>query len=207
MRLHSVIASLVIALALIAGRSAAAQDTPKPTDSALLPGDAVRVLIWREPDLSGEFVINELGVVTFPMLGKRDVTNVPLEGLREKLIAEYSAQLRNPSITITPLRRIYVLGEVTKPGLYSVDPTITLAGALALAGGATPLGSLDHLRILRDGKLIRKNVSANTSLSTVNIRSADQVFVDRRSWLDRNSTFAASALLSAATLAITLLAR
>jgi len=205
MRFHPVIAGLVIAL--FSARSANAQPTPKPTDNALLPGDAVRVLIWREPDLSGEFVVNELGVVTFPMLGKRDVTSIPLEGLREKLIAEYSAELRNPSITITPLRRIYVLGEVTKPGLYSVDPTITLAGALALAGGASPLGNLDNLRILRDGKLIRKNVSANTSLSTVDIRSADQVFVDRRSWLDRNSTFAASALLSAVTLAITLLAR
>jgi len=205
MRRQTAITQLVIAL--FAAHAATAQVAAAPMDSSLLPGDAVRVLIWREPDLSGEFVIDEKGVVTFPMLGKRDVTNIPLSSLRDKLISEYSVQLRNPSITITPLRRIYVLGEVSKPGLYSVDPTITLAGALALAGGANPTGNLERLRILRNGSVIRKNVSANTSLSAIDIRSADQVFVDRRSWLDRNSTFAASALLSAATLAITLLAR
>jgi len=200
-------ASKVLLIAFFLARSATAQVASIPMEHTLLPGDAVRILIWREPDLSGEFVIDEKGVVTFPMLGKRDVTSIPMGDLRDKLIAEYSTQLKNPSITITPLRRVYVLGEVTKPGLYSVDPTITLAGALALAGGATPNGSLDHLRILRDGQLIRKNVSANTSLSTVNVRSGDQVFVERRSWFDRNSTFAASAVLSAVTLAITLLAR
>ncbi|MEO5579980.1 MAG: SLBB domain-containing protein, partial [Gemmatimonadaceae bacterium] len=116
-------------------------------------------------------------------------------------------QLRNPSVTITPLRRIYVLGEVAKPGLYTVDPTISLAGAVAIAGGATASGDLDRLRVVRNGKVVLDRAAAGSSLSAINIRSEDQVFVDRRGWLDRNSALAASAVLSAATLVATLLLR
>lgn len=189
---------------------ASTQAADAPTQSAaqaLAPGDVVRIAIWREPDLSGEFLVDEEGMVTLPLLGKRSVLDVPLATLRTKLLADYAVQLRNPSVTITPLRRIYVLGEVTKPGLYTVDPTITLAGAVALAGGATPIGNLDRLRVVRNGQVVLNRVAASSSLGAIDVRSADQVFVDRRKWLDRNSALAASALLSAATIVITVLVR
>lgn len=179
----------------------------QPGDIALAPGDIIRISVWREPDLSGEFLVDELGVVTLPLLGKMNVLDVPLSGLRDKLISRYTVELRNPSITVTPLRRVYVLGEVTKPGPYTVDPTITLAGVVALAGGATPTGDLGRLRVVRNGAVLLGKVSATSSLSLVNIRSGDQVFVERRGWLDRNGAIAASAALSAATVAITLLLR
>lgn len=174
---------------------------------ALSPGDVVRISIWREPDLSGEFLVDESGIVTLPLLGKRSVLNIPVFRLRDTLIADYGVQLRNPSVTITPLRRIYVLGEVAKPGLYTVDPTISLAGAIALAGGATAAGDLDRLRVVRGGKVVLNRVAAGSSLSAVNILSEDQVFVDRRGWMDRNSALLASAVLSAATIVATLLLR
>lgn len=167
----------------------------------------MRIAIWREPDLSGEFLVDEQGVVTLPLIGKRSVLSIPVAALRDRLIADYAVQLRNPSVTITPLRRIYVLGEVAKPGLYTVDPTISLAGAVALAGGATPIGSLDRLRVVRNGQVVLKRAAAGSSLTAVDIKSEDQVFVDRRGWLDRNSALAASATLSAATILITVLVR
>lgn len=184
------------------------QPEAKPTGGyALAPGDVIRIAIWREPDLSGEFLVDEQGVVTLPLLGKRSVLNVPVAALRERLLADYAVQLRNPSVTITPLRRIYVLGEVTKPGLYTVDPTISLAGAVALAGGAGPNGNLDRLRVMRNGQVMLRRVAAGTTLGAVDIRSEDQVFVDRRGWFDRNSAFAASAVLSAVTVIATVLLR
>jgi polysaccharide biosynthesis/export protein len=176
-------------------------------DLALSPGDVVRISIWREPDLSGEFLVDEAGIVTLPLLGKRSVLNIPVFRLRDTLIADYGVQLKNPSVTITPLRRIYVLGEVAKPGLYTVDPTISLAGAVALAGGATASGDLDRLRVVRGGKVVLSRVAAGSSLSAVNILSEDQVFVDRRGWIDRNSALLASAILSAATIVATVLLR
>ncbi len=71
----------------------------RPQELALSPGDVVRISIWREPDLSGEFLVDEDGVVTLPLLGKRSVLNVPLSRLRDTLIADYGVQLRNPSVT------------------------------------------------------------------------------------------------------------
>jgi protein involved in polysaccharide export with SLBB domain len=199
---------LLILLALLPSR-ATAQETPKTpaVEPTLAPGDIIRVAVWREADLSGEFLVNENGVVTFPLLGEINVLEIPISQLRDRLIQRYSVDLRNPSITVTPLRRIYVLGEVTKPGLYTVDPTISLAGAVALAGGATPSGDLERLRVIRNGVVIVDRAAAQSSLSVVNMRSDDQVFVDRRGWFDRNSTFAASALLSIVTVTITLLHR
>ncbi len=179
-----------------------------PGEETLNEGDVLKVSIWREPDLSGEFQIDEYGVVTLPLLGKKNVLHKSISEIRDGLIVEYAVQLRNPSITITPLRRVYVLGEVAKPGLYAVDPTITLAGIVAIAGGATPNGSIERLRILRGGKEVLKRVPVGSSLASVNIRSEDQIFVDRRSWLDRNNgAIVSSGLSVAATILVTLLLR
>jgi protein involved in polysaccharide export with SLBB domain len=201
----------VLALLLLAPRIPALAQSPAGVSSqpmiTLAPGDVVRIAVWREVDLSGDFVVDELGAVTLPLLGRIDLREIPISQLREKLIARYAVDLKNPSITVTPLRRVYVLGEVAKPGLYIVDPTISLAGAVALAGGATPAGDLNRLRVVRGGAVILARVAASSSLGLMNVRSDDQVFVDRRGWFDRNSTVAASAALSVATLTISLLVR
>jgi protein involved in polysaccharide export with SLBB domain len=158
----------------------------------LRAGDMVRVEVWREKDLSGEFLVNEDGNVTLPLLGSRNVTSVSFREVRERLMDEYRAELRNPSINLTPLRRINVLGEVSRAGLYAVDPTITLAGAVALAGGPTSLGDLNKIRVMRDGQVVEERAGSGETLSSVGIQSGDQIYVDRRSWMDRNS----AALLS-----------
>lgn len=175
-----------------------------PDAVTLQPGDMVRVVIWREEDLSGDFSVDETGVVTLPLLGDKHVTGIPMRQLREVLIEEYRIHLRNPSISITPLRRVNVLGEVNKPGLYEVDPTISLAGAVALAGGATASGDLNRIRVIRSGTVIRERVAAQAALNTADIRSGDQIFVERRNWFDRNSTFVVSVLLSVTSIVITL---
>lgn len=178
-----------------------------PDRIALAPGDMLRIAVWREPDMSGDFLVDELGIVTLPLLGKINVRTIPLANLRDTLIAAYSVQLRNPTVTITPLRRVFVLGEVTKPGPYAADPTITLAGVIALAGGATPGGDLRRIRVLRDGAVMATRVTAGSTLAMTDIRSNDQIFVDRRGWLDRNSTLLASAVVSVTTIVLTLVLR
>ncbi|MBA2246004.1 MAG: polysaccharide biosynthesis/export family protein [Gemmatimonadetes bacterium] len=151
--------------------------------------------IWREEDLSGEFPVDEFGMVVLPLLGEKQVTGIAMRELRNLLLQEYSVQLRNPSISITPLRRINILGEVNKPGLYEVDPTISLAGAVALAGGATPAGDLNRIRILRSGEMLRERVGAANTLQSADIRSGDQILVEQRGWFERNSTFLVSVAL------------
>lgn len=171
---------------------------------ALLPGDLIRIEIWREEDLSGEFPVAENGMVVLPLLGEQRVTGIPLTALRDGLLEKYRVQLRNPSITITPLRRINILGEVQKPGLYPIDPTVTLAGAVALAGGTTSAGDMSRIRIVRSGEMIRQRVGVAETLTAANIRSGDQIIVEERNWFSRNSTFVVSTLLSVTSIVIAL---
>lgn len=164
----------------------------------LRPGDAIQLTVWRQEDMTGEFKVDETGVVTLPLIGPKQVTGVPLAQLRETLYSELRLQLRNPSIEITPLRRIFVLGEVRTPGPYSVDPTITLAEAIALAGGPNSTGDSRRIRVVRSGKIVHDRISAETTLSSVDIRSGDQIFVEPRGWVARNTSLFANMLVSAA---------
>lgn len=176
-----------------------------PGTLTLRPGDVVRVEIWREAELSGEFVVDEKGIVTLPLVGEKNATNVPIRDLRDQLIAEYRIQLRNPSITITPLRHVHVLGQVNQPGMYMISPTMSLAGAVALAGGASSQGDLKRLRIAREGVIIQDGVPAEATLVQIDVRSGDQIFVERRGWFERNQNFLISTMLSITALAVSFL--
>jgi polysaccharide export outer membrane protein len=167
----------------------------------------VRVRIWREPTLDGDFQVDEAGRLTVPLLGTRVITGIPWLDLRDSLLTLYRRELRAPSVTLTPLRRVYVLGEVNRPGLYLADPTLSLAGIVALAGGASPLGDLGKLRVVRQGQTIVEHAPIEGQLVQADVRSEDQVFVDRRSWFELNSTFVASAAISVASIIVSLLAR
>jgi protein involved in polysaccharide export with SLBB domain len=190
---------LALVMAPLRGQSDPVPDADRLT---LHPGDMVAVEIWREADLSGAFRVDERGIVTLPLLGEREVIGIPIQELRDRLIEEYRAELRNPSITITPLRQVHVLGHVNSPGMYSVDPTVSLAGAIALAGGASGDGDLRKLRIARAGTIIHDGVAAEATLQQIDLRSGDQIFVDRRAWFERNTTFVISALMSLTSIVI-----
>lgn len=191
-------------LALLSASVLPAQQSGSSSDETLTlqPGDLVRIEIWREEDLSGEFPVNERGILTLPLLGEKDVRGVPLGDLRDQLIAEYRVQLRNLSIVITPLRHVHVLGQVNQPGLYMIDPTMSVAGAVALAGGASSQGDLRRLEIARDGEVIQDGVPAEATLAQIDVRSGDQIFVERRGWFERNQNFLISTMLSITALAV-----
>src|SRR5438067_3107354 len=105
-------------------QTAAPVETTSATTSILRPGDLVKLKIWREPDLSGEFPVGTNGVVVFPKIGGYNVTGETAETLKDKVITAYQRVLRNASIEFTPLRRVTVFGAVRKPGLYPIDLTM-----------------------------------------------------------------------------------
>jgi polysaccharide export outer membrane protein len=175
------------------------------TPVALRPGDIVRLRIWREPDLSGEFIIDEMGSVVFPKIGRLSALGISSEALRDTLVRSYSVYLRNPSIDVTFLRRINVLGAVMRPGLYPVDPTMTLADVLALAGGATPFGKPDQVQLRRGDSLVTAQLATGARVADLQMRSGDQLFVPERNWITRNSGVVAAALTATVSILIAVL--
>jgi protein involved in polysaccharide export with SLBB domain len=139
------------------------------------------------------------------MLGARQVAGLPWPTLRDSLLSGYALQLKNPSVILTPLRRVQVLGEVTRPGQYFADPTLSIAGLVALAGGATPEGDLRRVRVVRNGRTNIPSESIETLVLGSGVLSNDQVFVGKRPWLERNGAFLASAIISTTSIVITLI--
>ena len=171
---------------------------------SLAPGDAIRVQLWREADLSGTFAVDDRGSVTLPLLGEREVTGLGPSELRDSLLSDYREFLQNPSIEVTILRRLSILGEVRSPGLYPVDATISLSDALAMAGGIAPNGNADDIRLIRGTRVIRQDLDAAALVGMSDIRSGDQIVVGEKSWLARNpgaffgSLIAAGAIIASA---------
>lgn len=188
--------------------SGPAQDVEPRANSApdsanlLRPGDMIRLRIWREPDLSGDFAVDPTGSVVFPKLGPMTVTKQSPDTLRAKLIAAYRVYLNHPSIDVMFLRRVQVLGAVRNPGLYPVDPTMTLGDALALAGGTTPDGNPNKLSVIRGGVKISRKLSHGIRVADSEIRSGDEIFVPERSWISRNPGILATAITASVSLFI-----
>jgi protein involved in polysaccharide export with SLBB domain len=218
-RAHRALFVMLIAGAFGAGVSAAhAQTAPPGADTAHpvapvqngvteppRPGDVVRVRIWREPDLSGDFAIEETGIVVLPRIGPVLAAAETAESLREKVTAEYEEFLPHTSISVTLLRRVQILGAVRNPGLYPVDPTMTLSDALALAGGSTAQGKAQAVELIRGGERIATRLNVHTTIANSPLRSGDQIYVPERSWISRNAGVVSAALTATVSVVIALM--
>jgi polysaccharide export outer membrane protein len=200
---------LLMLLLNAAGITTVAAQTPAPVPArvdSMRVGDVLKLWIWREEEMTGEFPIPESGMIVFPKIGPRNVLGVSTAELRNQLIAEYQKYLRNPAIEITFLRRVNVLGAVNEPGVFSLDETMTIAHALALAGGARPDGRADRVELFRDGEKLIGNISQRTKVGELHIRSGDQLFVPERSWMARNTGLVAALLSSVVSVTIAIIA-
>jgi polysaccharide export outer membrane protein len=167
----------------------------------------VRLKVWREPELSGDFRVDERGEVVFPRIGPVLVPRLSADSLRRQLVKTYSGYLRDPSIEVTLLRRVNVQGAVRTPGLYQVDQTQTIADVLALAGGATSDGKADRVELVRGGKRVGVRLDRQTRLFDAPLQSGDQLWVPQKSWLARNSGNLVAAGVTATAIVVTTLAR
>ena len=181
----------------------AASQSVSQSVSGARPGDVISLWIWREKDLTGEYPVDARGRVVLPMLGEVQATGRSTDSLVEDVRRQLSRYLTTPSMRITVLRRIAVYGQVARPGLYSVDATVTVADAIALAGGTTGGGDIRKARLMRDGQLIITLLGSETRVDRSPIQSGDELFVPQRSWVARNSGNILLALLSVVTGAAT----
>ena len=161
-----------------------AADSASPL--AIRPGDVVRIVVWGHQELSGEFPIDENYDLLFPLIGAINVRSISVAQLRARLNTDLSQLFQRPFISVTPLFRVAVLGEVLKPGLYPVDPTLTVFDLLALAGGPTRDANSNRMQLIRGGENLRLSVDpaaiARSTLRELGVHSGDQVVVPRSSF-------------------------
>lgn len=144
------ILGLILALA-VTSSLATAQDQGAPTASAssstlptytyaLSGGDRIRVVVFGDPTLGGEFTIGGEGFVALPLIGEVDVRGLTSTQLQDRITARLAdGYLKDPRVAVEVLttRPFYILGEVNKPGQYPFANGLTVLGAVAQAGGFT----------------------------------------------------------------------
>jgi polysaccharide export outer membrane protein len=198
------------ASAVVIGAAETAAQTPAPVAVSLTrlkPGDVVRVWVWRDSAYSGEFAVPANGMVVLPRMGELRVTDLNAQQLRDTVVAALSKYLNHRSIEVTVKTRVNILGAVRNPNLYFVDETMTIADALALAGGAERDGKQDQVDLVRDGTRINTNITRRTRISDLALQSGDQLFVPEKSWLARNTPIVAALVSGVASVAVALIVR
>ena len=168
-------------IAIFAAATAGAQSAPD-VPSSLNPGDQIRIVVWRKPELSGDFPIAANGTVAHPLYREVQVTGLPMATVEERLRTFLLRYEANPQFVIQPLVRIVVGGEVRTPNIFTVPPETTIAQAIALAGGPTERGDLKRVHVIRERQDIQMDISrADSDVTTLLIRSGDQILINRRS--------------------------
>jgi len=151
----------------------------------LEPGDVVRLQVFGRTELSGDYPVDENNNLLLPLLGEMSVRNVPVPDLRRTIREQFGRLFTQAYISVTPLFRIGVLGEVGRPGLFSADPTMTVYDLLALAGGTQRTARSGDLRFIRGGRAYSLRMDtdalASATLRELGVRSGDQLIVPRRS--------------------------
>jgi polysaccharide export outer membrane protein len=163
-------------------RAQAVAVTPGNEVLSLRPGDLLRVRVWPDSSLGGDFPIEADGGVLLPVVGAVQVSGQTLAALRRELRQQYAQAMKLPVVTVIPVFHVSVLGGVMRPGLYEVDPNMTLFDVISLAGGFSSNARENQVRVVRQGAVLP--VDARAALATGNLpeslrlRSGDRIVVD-----------------------------
>lgn len=170
------------ALVMAASLSAPAQTQAGVTSTfVLVAGDVIRIEVWRNKELSGDFPIAADGSITHPLYRELRVAGVPLPIVEQQVRSFLSRYESNPSFVIFPLIRVIVAGEVRQPNIYTVPPGTTVAQVIAMAGGAADRGRLDRVQLLRrSGSMMLDITRPEAGAAGVEVNSGDQIIVGRR---------------------------
>ena len=147
------VALLLALCATAAGAQSAPPAPPKPPGYAIGPDDVLEVFYWRDKDLSAEVVVRPDGFISLPLLRDVQALGLTPEALATRIRTLASAYLEDPNVTVVVKqinsRRVFITGEVAKPGPYALSGPTTVLQLIALAGGLTAFADRDQIAIIR----------------------------------------------------------
>jgi protein involved in polysaccharide export with SLBB domain len=133
----------------------------------LQPGDKIRVNVFGEDTLSGEYEIDQSGQISLPLAGTVQAVGLTQRELEQALAKKFRSEyLRNPKVTVTiaTLRPFYMMGEVTKPGEFAYKSGLNVLTAMAIAGGPTYRASRNTVQIQRRGESSMREYPMSSSV-------------------------------------------
>lgn len=217
---------LLAVLLATAAAPAVAQtpDIPPPADvrapgtpsersvGGLRPGDLLRITVFREKELSGEYLIDARGDVQIPGVGVLRVAGLEPQQAQQRIVEALRTRgFSAPEVALQARVQVSVLGEVRSPALYPTEPGTSLLQLITLAGGPTERANLRATRVMRDGRVFEVDMEralSGSAAGRIVLYSGDYVIVPRRTGLSRETiSFALSMVTAVAATAAALFSR
>jgi len=114
-------------------------DMAQPVEYRLGPGDQLRITVFNEADLTGQYVVGSQGTISYPLVGEVRAGGLTISEFTESLRQALQQYIRQPnvSVEVANYRPFFILGEVQRPGTYPYSANLTVLNAVATAGGFT----------------------------------------------------------------------
>jgi polysaccharide biosynthesis/export protein len=174
------VAAATLALSLpgdTSAQSLAASTNAAPTSAEyrLVPGDKVRIEVYKDAQLSQSVQIRPDGKITMPLIGDVAAVNQTPTELRRSITESLKEYMTNPSVTVIVVETVvptaYVMGEVRAPGSVQLQGEMSVLQALALTGGLTEFAKSGDIRVLR---------KTSTGMETIPFRYKDALKGDAK---------------------------
>ena len=157
-----VIALVAAALGMVASAGSAAHagesGGPALPGYTIGLGDALRIAVWKEPELTLDVTVRPDGMITMPLLGDLEAAGRSPGQLAGRLTEELDRLVENPRVTVSVTQatsaRIYVVGQMLRPGEFPLSGRMTVLKALALAGGFKDFARPDSIVIVREDQTV-----------------------------------------------------
>lgn len=146
----------------------------------LATGDRLRIAVFGEPTLSGEYALDGLGAIAYPLLGQVIAAGKTTAEVNAEITSRLGAQfVRDPkvSIEVANYRPVYILGEIARPGEFPYVEGLTAFALVAKAGGFTYRANQKFIFIRRESNTAEQTFTLSGSLT---IRPGDTVRIGER---------------------------
>src|SRR5215831_7380269 len=163
-------AAILLAFALPFAVSAAPAAAPAPAPAAsddgykLGTGDKLRVMVFGESDLGGEYVVDGAGFISLPLIGQLHAAGDSIHQYENEITAKLKdGYLKDPRVSVEVInyRPFYIIGEITRPGEYAYVNGMSVLNAVALAGGYTTRANERQVYVRRGGSGAEQPLTAD----------------------------------------------
>ena len=160
-----------------------------PPDYVIGPDDVLSIVFWRDNDLSHDVAVRPDGKISLPLLNEMQAAGLTPEQLRVALTAAANKFVEDPAVTVVVKainsRKVFITGQVAKPGPYSLSAPTTVLQLIATAGGVAEYAKSDRIMVMRteNGKTIGrrfnyKDVSEGKNLQqNLELKPGDTIVV------------------------------
>ena len=146
------------------GAAGPGPDPGRPTGAASSPGyvigvaDVLKINVWKEPDLTLDVTVRPDGMITVPLLGDVAASGRTPASLAGILAADLQRLIESPRVTVSVSQatsaRVYVIGQMARPGEFPLLGRMTVLKALALAGGFKDFARPESIVIVREDQTV-----------------------------------------------------